>query len=165
MCRTLESLHTRVHTNPHTLKLLFTLHPYSPCNAHTHFLPLRLPSSPLTSPLRAPLSTQVLSAYKSEMEIPLYFWFSNLFFPHEAISCFIWFLGNSQLTNFSVDWTDSITWVNESVASDSLQSLGPEPTRVFCSWNSPRKDTGVGCHFFLQGIFPVSGIKPQSLAL
>ena len=67
------SLHTRVHTNPHTLKLLFTLHPYSPCNAHTHFLPLRLPSSPLTSPLRAPLSTQVLSAYKSEMEIPLYF--------------------------------------------------------------------------------------------
>ena len=27
-------------------------------------------------------------------------------------------------------------------------------------WNSPRKNTGVGTHSFLQGIFPTQGSKP-----
>ena len=26
-------------------------------------------------------------------------------------------------------------------------------------WNSPGKNTGVGCHFLLQGIFPTQGLK------
>ena len=26
-----------------------------------------------------------------------------------------------------------------------------------CPWDSPGKHTGVGCHFFLQGIFPTQG--------
>ena len=30
---------------------------------------------------------------------------------------------------------------------------GLEPTRLLCPWNSPGKNTGVGCHSFLQGIF------------
>ena len=99
--------------NHHTLKLLFTPHPYFPHDAHPHFLPLRLPPSPFTFPPCAPLKTQELSAYKCKMEIPLYFWFSNLFFPHEAISCFIWFLDSSQLRNFSVDSPDSTALVKE----------------------------------------------------
>ena len=28
------------------------------------------------------------------------------------------------------------------------------PLRLLCPWDSPGKDTGVGCHFLLQGIFP-----------
>ena len=32
-----------------------------------------------------------------------------------------------------------------------------QPTRLFCPWNSPGKNTGVGCHFLLQGIFPTQG--------
>ena len=28
-----------------------------------------------------------------------------------------------------------------------------EPTRLPCPWNSPGRNTGVGCHFLLQGIF------------
>ena len=39
-------------------------------------------------------------------------------------------------------------------------SLGPhglQPTRLLCPWNFPCKDTGVGGHFFLQGIFPTQG--------
>ena len=32
-------------------------------------------------------------------------------------------------------------------------------------WDSPGKNTGVGCHPLLQGIFPTQGIKPGSLAL
>ena len=27
------------------------------------------------------------------------------------------------------------------------------PARLLCPWNSPGKNTGVGCHFLLQGIF------------
>ena len=30
-------------------------------------------------------------------------------------------------------------------------------TRLLCPWNSPGKNTGVGCHFLLQGIFPTQG--------
>ena len=28
------------------------------------------------------------------------------------------------------------------------------PTRILCPWDFPGKNTGVGCHFLLQGIFP-----------
>ena len=53
--------------------------------------------------------------------------------------------------------------VSLSVVSDSLQSHGLQPARLLCSWNSPGKNIGVGCHFLLQRILP--GIKPGSLAL
>ena len=43
--------------------------------------------------------------------------------------------------------------VSRSVVSNSLRLHGLSPTRLFCSWNSPRKNTGVGCHFLLQVIF------------
>ena len=32
--------------------------------------------------------------------------------------------------------------------------------RLLCLWDSPSKNTGVGCHFFLQGIFPTQGSNP-----
>ena len=31
--------------------------------------------------------------------------------------------------------------------------------RFFCPWDSPDKNTGVGCHFLLQGIFPTQESK------
>ena len=31
------------------------------------------------------------------------------------------------------------------------------PARLLCLWNFPCKSIGVGCHFLLQGIFPVQG--------
>ena len=34
--------------------------------------------------------------------------------------------------------------------SNSVQPQGLKPTRLLCPWNSPGKNTGVGCHFFLQ---------------
>ena len=43
--------------------------------------------------------------------------------------------------------------------SDSLGSRGLEPTRFLCPWNSPGKNTGVGCHSFLQGIFQTQGLN------
>ena len=44
-----------------------------------------------------------------------------------------------------------------SVMSNSLQPHGLYPTRFFCPWDFPGKDTGVGCHFLLQGIFLTQG--------
>ena len=47
-----------------------------------------------------------------------------------------------------------------SVVSDSLQPHGLQPTRLLCPWNFPGKNTGMGCHFLLQGIFPTQGSNP-----
>ena len=40
------------------------------------------------------------------------------------------------------------------VVSDSLGPRGLWPTSFLCPWNSPGRNTGVGCHCLLQGIFP-----------
>ena len=41
--------------------------------------------------------------------------------------------------------------------SDSLQPHGLYPSRLLCPQDSPGKNTGVGCHDQLQGIFPTQG--------
>ena len=49
---------------------------------------------------------------------------------------------------------------SNSVMSDSLRSHGLKPARLLCAQNSLRKNTGVGCHSLLQGIFPSQGLNP-----
>ena len=44
-----------------------------------------------------------------------------------------------------------------SLVSDSLQPHALWPARLLCPWNSPDKNPGAECHFFLQGIFPTQG--------
>ena len=39
-----------------------------------------------------------------------------------------------------------------SVVSNSLQPYGPWPARLLCPWDSPGKNTGVGCHIRPQEI-------------
>ena len=39
-----------------------------------------------------------------------------------------------------------------SVVSDSVWPHRQQPTRFLCPWDSPGKNTGVGCHFLLQCI-------------
>ena len=39
------------------------------------------------------------------------------------------------------------------------------PTRLLCPWEFPGKNTGVGCHFLLQGVFPTQGSNPCLLRL
>ena len=41
-----------------------------------------------------------------------------------------------------------------SVMSDSLRPHGLQPTKFFCPWNFPSKNTGMGCHFLPMGISP-----------
>ena len=42
----------------------------------------------------------------------------------------------------------------------SCDPHGLGPTRLLQPWNSPGKNTGVDCHFLLQGNLPNPGIKP-----
>ena len=55
--------------------------------------------------------------------------------------------------------------LSHSVLSDSLRPHGLQPTRLLCPWNSPGRNTGVGCHFLLQGIFPTQGSNSRLLHL
>ena len=53
--------------------------------------------------------------------------------------------------------------VSRSVVSNSLHPCELYPTRLLCPRNSPGKNTGVGCHVLLQGIFPTQGLNPSLL--
>ena len=43
--------------------------------------------------------------------------------------------------------------LSHSPMSKSFQPCGLHPARLLCPWDIPGKDTGLGCHFFLQGMF------------
>ena len=49
--------------------------------------------------------------------------------------------------------------------SNSFRPYALQPTRLLYPWDSPGKNTGVGCHFLLQGIFPTQGSNPHLLHL
>ena len=71
----------------------------------------------------------------------------RLFLPHHQ---FCWYYSN--LSGLVLSWVQlfAIPWT---VACQDL--LGPQGT-----WDFPGKDTGVGCHFLLQEIFPTQGLNP-----
>ena len=46
----------------------------------------------------------------------------------------------------------------------TLQPFGLQPARLFCPWESPGKNTGVGSHALLQGNLPDPEIELESLA-
>ena len=52
-----------------------------------------------------------------------------------------------------------------SVMSNSLQPYGLYPARLLCPWDSPGKNTGMGCQALLQGIFLTQGSKLGHLHL
>ena len=56
-------------------------------------------------------------------------------------------------------------WGTRSVVSDSLWPLGSQPASLLCPWDYRGKNTGVGCHFLFQGIFPTQGSKQHLLHL
>ena len=45
--------------------------------------------------------------------------------------------------------------------SNTLWPDGLQPARLLWAWDFPGKNTGVGCHFLLQGIFPAQGSNPH----
>ena len=55
--------------------------------------------------------------------------------------------------------TKSQTWLKQ------LSSSRLQPIRLFCSWDFPGKNTGVGFHFLLQGISPTQRSNLHLLCL
>ena len=57
--------------------------------------------------------------------------------------------------------SDSATPVT--AAHQALLSMGFPRQEVFYPWDFPGKNTWVGCHFLLQGIFPAQGLNSRLL--
>jgi len=51
------------------------------------------------------------------------------------------------------------------LVSNSLQPHGLQPAGLLCSWDFLGKNTGLSCHFLLQGIFLTQGFKLCLLCL
>ena len=66
---------------------------------------------------------------------------------------------------------DSPTWwilricMHAQSCSTLCDPHGLSHTRLLCPWNFLGKNTGVGCHFLLQGIFPSQGLNQHLLYL
>ena len=59
-------------------------------------------------------------------------------------------------TDSMIQCDESARKWSRSVVSDSLRPHGLQPARLLYPWGFPGKNTGVGCHFLLQRIFPRS---------
>ena len=53
--------------------------------------------------------------------------------------------------------------LSRSVVSDSVRPYGLQPTRLLCPWDSPGKNTRIGCSALLQGIFQIQRWNPGLL--
>ena len=74
-----------------------------------------------------------------------------------------WVHNSSQMIMWDFLWyhfTRHWAVLSCSVVSDSLRPRGLQPAWFLCPWDSPDKNTGVGCHALLQGIFPTQGSNP-----
>ena len=79
------------------------------------------------------------------------------------IFSYLWSLFGNEVIFMELRWVptewEKVRSVSCTIVSDSLQSHGLQPTRVLCPWDSPGKNSGVGCHVLLQGIFPIQGLN------
>ena len=62
-------------------------------------------------------------------------------------------------------YTDESMCVCTPQLSLVFATYGLQSTRLLCPWNFLSKNTGVGCHFLLQGNLPNPGIEPGLLCL
>ena len=72
------------------------------------------------------------------------------------------YLRDSPLPMLVVVFFVPINWeISQSISAQSLSCIWffvtPWTARLLCPCNSPDKNTGGGCHFLLQGIFPTQG--------
>ena len=126
------------------------------------------------------MSPPVISGYYNKVHSPDGLWTTEMFFSHldagslrsgfqhgwvlvkqlfwvadyQPISRFIKCIFKSSLASFCR------VVLSHSVVSHSLWPHGLQPARILCPWDSPGKNTGVGCQFHLQGIFPTQGSNP-----
>ena len=54
---------------------------------------------------------------------------------------------------------DNLNIQSTEIHSQKKEIIQNQPLGFLCPWNSPGKNTGVGCHSLLQGIFPTQGLN------
>ena len=64
-----------------------------------------------------------------------------------AIQSWQWPIESSHQSWSSYNYMLLLLLLSRSVVSDSVRPLRRQPTRLCCPWDSPGKNTGVGCHF------------------
>ena len=79
---------------------------------------------------------------------------------------------HSSILAWRIPWTEEpgrvqffCVCVSCLVVSDSFRLHVLWPARLLCPWNFPDKNTGVGCHALLQGVFQPQGLNPHLLGL
>ena len=60
-------------------------------------------------------------------------------------------------------WTSLICLKSKGLSVVSSSTTVWKYCRLLCPWDFPDKNTGVGCHFLLQGVFQTQGWKPRIL--
>ena len=85
--------------------------------------------------------------------------------PPHTLYLYLYSMHYSNTCHLQCGWSVNILCesVSHSAVSHSLWPHRLKPTRLLCPWNSPGKNTGVGCHSLLQGIFPTQGSNPGLL--
>ena len=61
----------------------------------------------------------------------------------------------------SIKWRLKVLKMLVAQSCPTLQPHGLQPPRLLCPWNSVVKNTGVGCHALLQGIFLTQRSNPR----
>ena len=79
---------------------------------------------------------------------------------HQWLSSGVGWTENTHCRNFAQGW-----WLVVSVVKSCLTLVTPWTVarRLLCPWDSPGKNTGVGFHSLLQGIFPTQESNPGLL--
>ena len=107
--------------------------------------------------------------------------FAQIYVPwcysNHLILCFPFLLFPSIFSSIRVFSNESallIRWVHTHMQACMLShfshfrllvTLWTDPVKLFCPQDSPGKNTGVGCHALLQGIFLTQGLNPCFLQL
>ena len=96
-------------------------------------------------------------------------WFSAIFHTQEVYCLSLCLLLRQEAITGKVKHTSEWKWLShhlhmalnlEFMCAQSCPTLWPyglQPTRLLCLWNFPGKNTGVGFHYLLQGIFLTQG--------
>ena len=95
---------------------------------------------------------------------------NKILFASERSDLLEWSIGDfpgwCRCSKFCFGWcSHSCTCSVTSIMFRSLRPFGLHTASLLCPWESPGRNTGVGCHALLKGIFLTQGSKPASPAL
>ena len=90
-------------------------------------------------------------------------WFGGLYFLLGSTGSSLWLLGTSLVVEHRLKGEGAWGGAGSAAVMQGLSSCPLSSARLFCPWDSLDKNTGVGCHFFLQGIFLTQRSNPGLL--